>query len=90
MELAIENPVVYRAEKSGLFVRKVGWIGRKSAPDRVFIGNGRTVWIEFKDRGKEPTLLQLNEHKRMRDAGAEVYVCDSVVDALRILGLTNQ
>lgn len=91
MESSIENPVVARAEAAGYFVRKVQWVGRRSAPDRLFArGDRGEVWIEFKDTGKPTPTLQSNEHKRMRAAGMEVHVCDNVVDALRILWLANE
>lgn len=83
---AVETPVVIRAEAAGYFTRKVSWLGRRSAPDRVFSREDRgTVWIEFKKEGEEPTRLQIREHERMRSAGMEVHVCDNVADALRIL-----
>lgn len=86
----VEMPVVTRAERAGYFVRKVSWVGRKSAPDRLFAREDRgEVWIEFKAPGEEATRLQKREHKRMREAGMEVHVCDNVIDALRILRLTN-
>lgn len=87
MEKAVEMPVVKRAEKAGWFVRKVQWPGRIGAPDRVFIKDGRVVWIEFKDAGKTPRLSQTLEHDRMKAAGAEIYWCDNITDALQILGL---
>lgn len=91
MESAIENPVVVRAERAGYFVRKVSWVGRKSAPDRLFSRADRgSVFIEFKDEGEVPTRLQAREHERMREAGMEVHVCDNIIDALRILRLTNE
>ena len=81
-------PVVRRAENAGFFVRKVGWPGRKHAPDRVFAHEDRgTVWIEFKRPGETPRPGQKREHERMRKAGMEVHVCDCAEDALRILGL---
>lgn len=87
-ELAVEMPVVRRAEAAGFFVRKVQWPGRRNAPDRVFARKDRgTVYIEFKAPGEKPRLSQLREHDRMRKAGMEVHVCDSVDDALEILGL---
>jgi hypothetical protein len=87
-EIAIENPVVVRAERAGYFVRKAGWVGRRSAPDRVFARKDRgTVWIEFKRPGEMPTKLQAEEHAKMRAAGMEVHVCDSIDDAMRILWL---
>lgn len=45
------------------------------------------VWIEFKKPGEKPRLSQTLEHDRMKAAGAEVYTCDSVVEALKILGI---
>lgn len=88
LEAAIEDYVVDLAEKAGYFVRKVGWLGRRSAPDRVFSREDRgTVWIEFKAPGETPNRGQKEEHKRMRAAGMEVHVCDSVQEAKRILWL---
>ena len=87
-EIAIENPVVVRAERAGYFVRKVAWVGRRSAPDRVFARKDRgTVYIEFKRPGEAATKIQTEEHARMRAAGMEVHVCDSVDDAMKILWL---
>lgn len=86
-EKAVEMPVVARAEKAGYFVRKVQWPGRIGAPDRVFIKDGRVVWIEFKDAGKRPRKSQELEHDRMKAAGAEIYWCDNVLEALQILGI---
>jgi hypothetical protein len=89
LESAIENLVITRAERAGYFVRKVSWIGRRSAPDRVFSRPDRgTVWIEFKRPGEKATLAQSREHDRMRAAGMEVQVCDSIEEALRTLWLT--
>lgn len=85
-ELAIENAAVKRAERAGYFSRKVQWPGRRHAPDRVFARSDRgTVWIEFKRPGEKARPGQVREHKRMRDAGMEVHVCDNLHDALRIL-----
>lgn len=87
VESAVEMPVVKRAEAAGWFVRKVQWVNRIGAPDRVFIKGGRVVWIEFKDRGQVPRKSQELEHDRMRAAGAEIHYCDNSFDALKILGL---
>jgi hypothetical protein len=88
LESAIENPVVKRAEAAGYYVRKVAWVGRRSAPDRLFARKDRgSVYIEFKKPGASATLSQSLEHERMRAAGIEVHVCDNVDDAMRILWL---
>jgi hypothetical protein len=66
--------------------RKVRWIGRVGAPDRLVMLPGRILWIEIKAPGKRPTGAQLREHERMRFYGAQVEVADSfsrVDEALR-------
>lgn len=86
-EYEIESTVVSDAIRHGWFVRKVSWIGRKGAPDRVFGKGGRTVWIEFKKRGEKPRLDQEDEHDQMRRAGMEVHYVDSIRAGRRILEL---
>ncbi|ARB05710.1 hypothetical protein [Synechococcus virus S-ESS1] len=87
-EVGVEMPVVVRAEAAGFFCRKVAWVGRKHAPDRVFAREDRgEVWLEFKKPKGKARLGQIREHDRMRKAGMEVHVVDSVYDGLRILGL---
>jgi len=79
----IEAYLVSEAERQSWLVRKVGWIGRKDAPDRVLM-KGVTLWVEAKATGEVPRPSQLREHERMRKAGQLVYVVDSfeAVDAL--------
>lgn len=56
-------------ERHGSQIRKVKWINRNNAPDRVFgCPNYGTVFVEVKRPGKRPTAAQEREHKRMRDA----------------------
>lgn len=62
------------ARENGWFVRRVQWIGRVGAPDAVFAKAGVTLWIEFKDEGKDTTLMQDREHKRMMAAGMKIFV----------------
>lgn len=61
LERDIEDYLVKRVKAMGGEVRKVQWIGRNSAPDRVVmlpggrmfavdeIGHGRTIWVELKN-----------------------------------------
>lgn len=85
LEADIELAVVAWAEDHGWHVRKVAWIGRDGAPDRVFFGHGRTVWVEFKKPGEVPRPIQVREHKRMAAGGARVHVVDNVADGIAIL-----
>jgi len=86
-EDVIETTVCNKAERAGWLVRKVAWPGRTAAMDHVFAKGGRIVWIEFKQRGKTPNVLQAREIGRWMAAGAEVYSISSIHDGLKVLGL---
>lgn len=79
-ERDIERYLVDRVKEEGGEVRKVRWIGRRGAPDRLVMLPGRRVplvWVELKAPGEEPTVGQIREHERMRLAGQRVEVIDS-------------
>lgn len=78
LERNIELPVCDYAEAGGWIVRKLQWVGRRAGPDRFFAKDGRIVLVEFKRPGEEPGPLQFREHRRLRKAGIEVHVIDSV------------
>lgn len=76
-ERDIERYLIARVKALGGEVRKVKWIGRRSAPDRLVLLPGRCYWVEIKAPGKTPTPAQKREHARLRNAGADVFVLDS-------------
>jgi hypothetical protein len=82
-ESEIEKYLVKRVKELGGEVRKVKWIGRRGAPDRLVMMPLRewdtetTIWVELKATGKTAEPHQLREHKRMRDMGQYVVVIDS-------------
>lgn len=88
-ERDIEAHLVKRVKQLGGEVRKVEWVGRRGAPDRlvmlapgivVYPGPeyGYTIWVELKAPGVEPEPYQLREHARMRALGQRVEVIDSI------------
>ncbi|QII84203.1 VRR-NUC domain-containing protein [Bordetella hinzii] len=91
-ESQIENYLVRRVKELGGEVRKVKWIGRRGAPDRVVmlppvasVANAsgvsrfpRTLWIELKAPGEKAKPHQAREHERMRAMGQVVVVVDSM------------
>ena len=82
-EKIIEAHLVKRVQSLGGEVRKASWIGRRGAPDRCVMLNGRTIWVELKATGKTAEPHQEREHARMRKMGQEVVVLDTIeaVDA---------
>ncbi len=88
-ERDIEAYLVKRVKALGGEVRKVKWIGRRGAPDRLVMLEDQwfrlspTTWVELKAPGVKPEPHQLREHQRMRAMGQTVVVIDSIegVDA---------
>lgn len=85
LESYIERRVCDYAKRLGWLVRKLQWIGRHGAPDRLFIKAGRIVFIEFKAPRKKPTKNQEQEIARLRAEGCEVYVVDDIEEGKFIL-----
>lgn len=86
-EAPLEEWACDEAEKAGWLVRKLGWKGRRRAPDRFFAKEGRVVLIEFKRPGKGAETGQKSEVRRLQEAGVEAHVVDNPLAALRILGV---
>lgn len=76
-ERDIEKYLVERVKAIGGEVRKVKWIGRRGAPDRLVMLPGKTLWVELKAPGEKAKPHQVREHERMRRTGQRVEVVDS-------------
>ena len=95
-ERDVERYLVKRVKELVGEVRKVKWIGRAGAPDRLVMLPACGVlhrpsfrpsaswWVEVKAPGKGATKAQQREHQRMRDYGVCVMVASSLkgVDAM--------
>lgn len=87
-ESDIEDYLVDAVKFLGGEIRKVSWIGRNGAPDRVvMMPDGRLLWCELKAPGKKPSPVQLREHARMARCGQHVHVIDSIEQVDEVLGV---
>lgn len=83
-ERDIEQHLVERVKELGGEVRKVKWIGRRGAPDRLVMlpreyrDDITTIWVELKAPGEKPKPHQVREHNRMRAMHQTVVVIDSI------------
>ncbi len=84
-ESQIENRLIKELKKLGIETRKVQWIGRDGAPDRLILANGG-IWVELKAPGEKPRLNQVIEHKKMRAAGMRVEIIDSIQQIDELIG----
>ena len=76
-ERDVERYLVQRVKAEGGEIRKVRFIGRRGAPDRLVMLPGRTLWIEVKRPGGKTQPHQDREHARMTRMGQKVIVVDS-------------
>ena len=87
-ERDIEKYLVKRVKELGGEVRKVKWIGRRGAPDRlVMVPNVVACWVELKAPGKKLSPHQAREHERMMAHGQYVLTIDSIEEVDRVMNI---
>lgn len=97
-EAQIEKHLVQRVKALGGEVRKVKWIGRTGAPDRLVMLPEKfdrwqtAMWVELKNPDTIRTFpadarerAQAREHKRMRRMGQRVEVIGTIEQVERLL-----
>lgn len=99
LERQVEAALIKRVKELGGEVRKVQWIGRASAPDRLvmlpreaYIDDAHScIWVEVKNPNTIKTFpadarerAQAREHKRMRAMGQRVEVIGTLEQIERL------
>lgn len=94
-EADVEAYLVKQVKALGGEVRKVQWIGRKGAPDRLVMVPDvarSAIWVELKAPGLAAMFphtpherQQHREHERMRAMGQRVVVVDSFAGVDEVL-----
>lgn len=93
-ESDIEAHLVARVKELGGEVRKVQWVGRQGAPDRLVMLPRRhsAIWVELKNPDTVKTFpanhherKQHREHERMRKMGQRVVVIGTIEQVEELL-----
>lgn len=79
-ESLIEKNATKWAKDNGWLSYKFTSPGCMSVPDRIYMKEGRIIFVEFKAPGKQPSKLQGRTIERMRNAGCTVLVIDDIED----------
>ena len=72
-------------KKVTAYAKQKGWLGYKfvspsqrGVPDRLYMRQGRLIFIEFKAPGKKPTKLQQKIAANIEAEGFVVYIVDDI------------
>lgn len=85
LESYIESQGNKSAKRNGWSHRKVRWIGRRAAPDRLYMKPGVGIFfVEYKKPGEKPRPDQVREIELIRSCGVTVHVIDNVEDAVAL------
>lgn len=73
----IESYFVKQCKAHGLLCYKFTAPSTAGVPDRIAIGNGRTVFVELKAPGEKPRALQRAIHRQIQAHGGTIFVIDT-------------
>jgi len=89
-EAHVEQAVAEYATSQGCLMLKLNVIGRIGWPDRLFLYQGRVLFVEFKRQGERPRKMQEYIHGLIRRHGFKVAVIDTITQGReQIYELTN-
>lgn len=80
-ESKIEKTARLLAEKRGWFQVKIEKASINGFPDRLFVKDGKTIYVEFKSATGQLRPEQVRVIGTLRKQGAEVYVVSSLEEA---------
>ena len=86
-ESTIEREVCAYAKTKGCLTLKLSGQNQKGQPDRMFLRNGRVMFIEFKAPGKRPTALQARWLDRLTEHAFHATSCDDIEAGKRLIDL---
>lgn len=98
----VEDYFVEQCKANGALVRKLAYVARRGAPDRLVVwlrmsaremvpaqGSAIVDFVELKAPGQKPDPHQEREHERLRALGANVYLIDSKEAVDRYIATRN-
>lgn len=86
LERDIQKKVITYARERGCLCYKMDPTNAVGVPDYLVINPvGRVLFIEFKQLGKKPTVMQVREHNRLREHLVSVTVVDNVAQGKELI-----
>jgi len=89
-ESTIEQSVCAYAKAKGCLSLKLSGQNQKGQPDRIFLYEGRVLFVEFKAPGKQPTALQARWLDRLTEHTFHTTACDDIDAGKRLIDLITE
>lgn len=86
-ESTIESKVCAYARSKGILPIKNAAPGHRGIPDRMFLKDGKVMFIEFKAPGKTPTALQRKWLEDLKEQGFRATWTDNVTEGCHDIDL---
>lgn len=80
LEKKLEKRCCDIARANGWWTRKFKSPANRGVPDRIFLKEGRVLFIEFKAPGNKPSPLQAQEITEILDHGGNAFWTDNIPD----------
>jgi len=84
-ESTIEKAVCAYAKTKGCLTLKLAGMNQRGQPDRLFIRDGKSLFMEIKAPGKNPTALQIKWLVDLNNQGMNAMWCDSIPDGKKLI-----
>lgn len=84
-EATIERAVCAFAKQYGCLVLKLAGPNQKGQPDRMFLRDGKVLFVEFKAPGKKPTALQMKWMSDLFCNNFPAFVCDDINEGKQLI-----
>lgn len=84
-ESSLESKICRHAKQNGWLVYKFTSPGTRGVPDRIFIKNGRLIFVEFKSSTGELTKLQIVQRDKLLKHGMEWHMINDVESGRTLL-----
>jgi hypothetical protein len=87
-ESTVEKSINTFAKENGILTLKLSGTNASGQPDRLYLKDGKALFLEVKAPGKRPSPLQRWWLGRLHGAGFAADWCDNAADGKRILAAT--
>lgn len=85
LESRIEQKTTDYAKSLGMLSLKLNVVGQVGWPDRIYVWNGHTWYVEFKAAKQKPRPIQLYIHGELAKRQAVVRVVDNLIDGRSVI-----